>query len=161
MKRFLVFLVLLLMMAMTTNTTVWAAKEQNAAPEKAIAVKASVDIGDNITILLEKIAKQIGTTADKVFPWYVKQQILTGYLFLIIDGIALLLGGCLMFSFYGKADWNNGNRYVIFTIVGAVILFSALVGVAAGASKAITQIYNPEFHALQTLVKDMSQLTGR
>jgi len=38
----------------------------------------SVDVGQNITGLLEKLAVQMGTTVDKVFPWYVNQAYIEG-----------------------------------------------------------------------------------
>jgi hypothetical protein len=54
-----------------------------------IAVDAGValDVGENITMLIEKLAAQIGTTVDQIFPWYVKQQVVEGY-----TAVAIVLG---------------------------------------------------------------------
>ena len=155
MKKFL--FVFIFFLVVTTNLA-WAAKKQNTAPGKEITVKTSVDVGDNAIKLLEKIAEQIGTTADKVFPWYVKQSILSGYLYLIAVGIAFLTGILLMFRFYGKAEWDNGNRYTVLSVIGIVVsIFAFLFGIF-GLSGSISQIYNPEYHALHNLVSEMSKL---
>ena len=38
----------------------------------------SIDLGKNMTMLVQQLASQIGVMADKVFPWYIKQSVLEG-----------------------------------------------------------------------------------
>lgn len=52
-------------------------------------INASVDIGKNLTGLIEKLAAQIGTTADKVYPWYVQQAYLEGVTTLVTIAIVI------------------------------------------------------------------------
>ena len=53
-------------------------------------VNAKVDIGQNLTSLLERLAQQIGTTADKVFPWYVQQAYIEGVTTLVAVAVLLI-----------------------------------------------------------------------
>ena len=57
-------------------------------------------------------------TADKVFPWYVKQSMIEGYTFLIISVTALVLGILAIFFSHSKVDFEEGNRYVPIFVSG-------------------------------------------
>ena len=126
--------------------------------EKEMMVKASVDIGDNLVALLDKIAKQIGTTADQVFPWYVKQQVLEGWMFFICDGVAITLSTTLLISFLKKSSWKNMNAYSFLAIVAGCATFLSLFILLLTSPNAVTQIINPNFFALRTLTHDLSRL---
>lgn len=89
-------------------------------------LKASIDVGQNLTQLLEKLAKQIGTTADKVFPWYVGQSIIEGYTFFALLCIALIIGSVLLITSYKKERVDrNGDPtiWLIPFIVGCIFIF--------------------------------------
>jgi uncharacterized membrane protein len=128
---------------------------------KDIAVAASVDIGKNITELLEKLAGQIGTTADKVFPWYVTQQVIEGTMLLATSCIAFIIGMLLMCLSFKKADWNRGNRYSAFVVVGAFIAGLAFMVFIIGLPTSVAQIINPEYYALKSMTCDMAMLLGK
>ena len=71
----------------------------------------TLDVGSEISSLLQKLADQIGVTVAQIFPWYVQQAWLEGVLF-----VALLLSFWAifipLFSVAAKrADFNNGNVY--------------------------------------------------
>lgn len=124
-------------------------------------VNASVDVGPNITALLEKLATQIGTTADKVFPWYIKQQVLEGWIWLGLSGSALLIGVALAIVSWGKADFEDGNRYTPLCIVGGILAICGFLFVVFGTQTAVTQIMNPNYYALKSITADMARLVGK
>lgn len=125
-------------------------------------VNAKIDVGNNITALLEKLAAQIGTTADKVFPWYVKQQVLEGYIWMSLSLSALFLGAILAITSWKKADFNgSGNRHSMLAWFGVILFVFGLVFSVFGAKGAITQIVNPNYYALKSMTSDMAKLVGK
>ena len=132
-------------------------------------VNAKIDVGDNITVLLEKLAAQIGTTADKVFPWYVKQQVLEGHIWMSLSLSALFLGAILAIASWGKADFDGpGNRYfmlagfgVVLFVFGFIFSVFGFIFSVFGAQGAITQIINPNYYALKSMTSDMAKLIGK
>lgn len=131
------------------------------ADTKEIAVKAGVDIGDNLTQLLEKLAHQIGTTADKVFPWYVQQQILSGIVGLIWTAVIFAIGLFLYRAAINKAEWSDYNRYTFFSVVGVVIMSLAFICIMFNTEDSIKQIMNPNYYALKAMTNDMAKLLGK
>lgn len=128
---------------------------------KDITVTASVDIGKNITELLEKLANQIGTTADKVFPWYVTQQVIEGFSRITSSGIALLIGILLVVLSYKKADWDKGNKDSILVVIGSIIAGVAFLIFIISLPLSIAQIINPQYYALKSITYDMSLLLSK
>lgn len=127
---------------------------------KELAVKASIDVGDNIQHLVEKLAQQIGTTADKVFPWYVKQQILEGIMFFVMDFIAFTFGIVLIYLFR-KASFEQESKETVFLSIGYVFIGLGFIFLFIGSVTSIAKIMNPNLYALQSMIKDMSILVGR
>lgn len=121
-------------------------------------VNASVDIGTNITGLLEKLAVQLGTTADKVFPWYAQQQVIEGYTNLISILFFIILGLFFAITCWFKADFENGNRYTPFCTGGIFISFTSLIIFAGYSSEILNKIYNPNIFALKSIIHDLSGL---
>ena len=121
-------------------------------------VKASLDVGENITALLEKLAHQIGTTADQVFPWYVKQSVLEGWLFWASISAAVIIGLTIFIPSFKRADFRKGNKYAVTTIIGGFVLILTIITFFLGGSQAITHISNPNYHALGAIVADLSKL---
>jgi putative Mn2+ efflux pump MntP len=126
--------------------------------KKGIAVSASIDIGQNVTSLIEKLAHQIGTTVDKVFPWYVKQQVMEGWMYIITAVLAILLGWMMFAISFKKADFDEGNRYIAPAITGLILLAFGCVFLLSGLSSSVTKICNPEYHALTAMTADMVKL---
>lgn len=127
-------------------------------------VNATVDIGKNLTSLVEKLAEQIGTTADKVFPWYVQQAHLEGTIFLSALGAVFVV--CLVATIYGirKGQWHQGsieNLAAVATVMGCGGLFICIVVGLAGGSDAATKAMNPQYHAMKMLTRDIGRLTAR
>lgn len=126
--------------------------------DKTINAAVFVDLGDNLTNLVEQLAIQIGTTADKIFPWYVQQQVIEGWtkcallVFLISTSLTVTT-----ISFI-EADYDRGNSFASLSIIfGLVTLFSLFVG-AVEATSIVGQIMNPNYYAMQELTADLAQL---
>lgn len=121
-------------------------------------VKASLDVGENVTALLEKLAHQIGTTADQVFPWYVKQSVLEGWLFLACISAAVIVALTIFIPSFKKADFGTENKYAIFAAISGMILSIVILVLLMGVSWAVTSISNPNYHAIKAIVADLSKL---
>lgn len=120
-----------------------------------INVSASIDAGKNITALLEKLAAQIGQSVDKVWPWLVRQQVIEGWTNLALCGLFLVLGAALFLWGAHLCRKNNGDddwRFALLLAGGGVLLISLFV-IAVSFSANITKIINPEYAALQELVR--------
>jgi hypothetical protein len=124
-------------------------------------VNASIDIGKNLTSLLERLAAQIGTTADKVFPWYVKQQVLEGWTYFALLIPFFVLGTVLCIKGFNKVDCDDENKYTVVLGVGVVLLILVFFACVANFGNAFTQILNPNYHALHAIITDMSGLAGK
>src|SRR3990167_7436688 len=113
---------------------------------KSTVIKASIDIGDNISILLQKLASQIGTTADKIYPWYIKQELIYGYSFFVICLGVLLFGIILALFVRKKADFSNEklNFYAAILIITFITIFLSLLILIIGSYNAISSIFNPQ-----------------
>lgn len=117
-----------------------------------------VDIGSNLTSLLERLASASGTTVDKVFPWYVKQQVIGGWVDLFL-GIAVLTGLTLLFLLcIRRSDWDETNAYCPAGIVVGVVLGFAALCWFISFSTIIAQIMNPEYAAMSALLADLGNL---
>lgn len=122
--------------------------------------KVSLDTGENITKLLEKLANQIGTTVDKVFPWYVKQAIIEGYTFFIVLGITLIIGSVVVLvtrkeAIFKEYEWNF---YATVNLIGYIILGINIAILAFGAGYNIAKIINPEYHAMSDITNQLGRL---
>lgn len=124
-------------------------------------VSASIDIGQNLTTLLEKLSAQVGTTADEIFPWYVQQQIIEGYLWMGVSLSVFFLGVVLIMATKKKADFDNGNLSAVFLCIGVVLGIFGFTLAVLGAKGAISQILNPNYWALKSMTSDMARLIGK
>lgn len=125
-------------------------------------VEASVDIGNNLTSLLERLAQQIGTTADKVFPWYVHQAYLEGVTTLAVIGIFLLIAVPVFIVSVRKYDPDGrdmNGAWVACVISGFCLAFTLLIGGIEGADAA-RKIMNPNYYAMQMFMRDIGRLSG-
>jgi hypothetical protein len=127
-------------------------------------VNAKIDIGSNLTSLLERLAQQIGTTADKVFPWYVQQAYLDGVVSIVawavVFSVSLLAVTCGVL----RGEWKYGepgNLAAVLTILGGGCLVVSVALGMLGGSGAVTKVLNPQYHAMQMLTRDVGRLTAR
>ncbi|MFA5208235.1 MAG: hypothetical protein WC428_06360 [Candidatus Paceibacterota bacterium] len=121
-------------------------------------MKLSIDVGDNITRLLEKLAAQIGVTADKIFPWYVKQAIIEGYAGIIIWAVMTTIFTVLFGVLFKKSGGGrNGESHLsVLLIVGIVLLLC--IAYTPLLSAWISKILNPEYAATTRLLAQIARL---
>ena len=116
-------------------------------------VSATIDIGKNITALLEKLAAQIGVTVDKVWPWLIKQQVIEGWMFVLI--LAAVVSVALPSFLAGAVLMRKSSEEVLpfaLTLVSGLLLMACLFVGVGGLSSAVTKINNPEYAALRDLI---------
>lgn len=119
----------------------------------------TIDAGKNITALIEKLASQIGVTAKEIFPWYVNQSILEGYTFIgMLIVFTLISSALLIFGYYKSNKFEDENWGIIVSIAGGMILFCCLFAGALETSSAISQIYNPNYHAMKNITYDIGKM---
>jgi hypothetical protein len=126
-------------------------------------VDINVDVGRNLTSLVERLAQQIGTTADKVYPWYVQQAYLEGVSSLVTLSLFLLVFGTIFAACLRKADFRDHqfNRYAFMCLIaGAISFFTLLIGAIDG-TEAARKLMNPNYYAVKMLTRDIGQLTGK
>lgn len=121
-----------------------------------------VDVGDNLTSLLERLAQQIGTTADQVFPWYVAQVWYDGVFTIAI----LVLFLVILLSVFCIGLWrfsrdNNDDIGAGMAVVSSVLLVLLFIIGASEGKIAATKILNPNYHAVSMLSQDIGKLTGK
>lgn len=126
--------------------------------DKKVIIAASVDIGDNITQLLGKLADKIGTTADQVYPWYVKQQVLEGWGHLLTFSLIFIIAIPTFLYSVKKADFQRENIACFLTIIFGIITLIASIIFAIELTSIITDIFNPNLGAFKSLTRDMSRL---
>lgn len=124
-------------------------------------VEASVDVGTNLNSLLERLAQQIGTTADKVFPWYVEQAYLQGVTTLWAIGLALVIGAVVILLTHRKADFGNGNSAAVLCGCAMPVLALALLAAFVLGPQQVRKIINPQFYAMTMLAEDIGKMRGR
>lgn len=127
-------------------------------------VNAKLDIGQNLTTLLERLAQQIGTTADKVFPWYVQQAHLEGVVFFTLIATVFLVSAVAVFYGILRGDWSSGepgNFAAVLTVMGCVCIFLTVAAAVVAGPRAATKVWNPQYHAMQMLTEDIGRLRGR
>lgn len=125
----------------------------------------NVDVGPKLAEAMQQLAAQIGTTADKVFPWYVQQQLQEGVVgcavFIMLLG-AMLLSGKLFL----RASTARDKKYEtdVYEVLGNGIFVFAVLVATAGATMApttITQITNPQYHAVKAITNDVGNMIRR
>ena len=122
-------------------------------------MQTTVDIGNNLASLISQLAAQIGTTTDKVFPWYVQQQLIEGWVFLCMMG-ALLVISLILLAGIGKVDSHSGKgmpRVIVGGLVGGFVFMACI----ANLNTAVAQVLNPQYGAMKAMARDIGQMRGR
>ena len=123
-------------------------------------MNATIDVGSNLTALLERLAAQVGTTADKIFPWYVQQQVIEGW---VAAGISTIVAvaAVLLLRHFKTADFERGNHSAVYAVIGCVLAGTLTLVTLVTAPHTISKILNPEFHAMRDLSHDVGRLVGK
>jgi hypothetical protein len=124
-------------------------------------MELTVDVGKNITGLVEQLAQQLGVAADKVFPWYIQQAYLQG----ITEGVALIgalvFFGALFSIAIKRADFDDGNMWTPVCIVSGVAFVLALAMTFIAGPQQVRKVINPQFYAMQMLADDIGKIRGK
>jgi len=121
-------------------------------------MEGKIDVGQNTVELITKLAHQIGTTADKVYPWYVKQQYIEGLFFIITTSLFFIISVFLCTVAWEKADFVDGNQETAVFILAMIIAAITLIIFAFMGIDAISKIFNPEYHAIHCMINDLARL---
>lgn len=119
----------------------------------------TLDVGSNITDLITKLATQVGVTADKVFPWYVKEAQIEGYTFVAMITVCSILFSLMFFIGIMKDKFTGETPYAFASLFGGLGLFVCVTLFSMGLSSAINKIYNPEKAAMSNLIYDLSKFS--
>lgn len=120
----------------------------------------TVDVGDNLTSLMERLAQQLGTTVDKVFPWYVEQAYLQGITTLVAIILAFAILVPLFVIAVRKSDFDKGNAWAPVSVASGILLVVSLIFGFLAAPQQVRKIANPKFYAMSMLVDDIGRLRG-
>lgn len=119
----------------------------------------TLDVGKNITGLIQQLATQIGVTADKVFPWYVKQSMIEGYSFFIISMVIVIIA--LTFLFVSTFKRFSGDTKSALAAISGVLFFFVLFANCLGGAEHYSKIANPEYHAMKQMTYHIGKMTGK
>jgi hypothetical protein len=121
----------------------------------------NVDIGKNLTSLLEKLAQQIGMTTEQIFPWYVQQAYVEGVTGLAGLGLGICIFSVVLIFSHKKADWDNGNGHAWASLVSIFGLAAVLLFSCVGGMTSVRKMMNPNFYAMQEITIHIGRLAGK
>jgi hypothetical protein len=127
-----------------------------------IANNVSIDIGENTTSLIEKLAQQLGMTVEQIYPYYIKQAWLEGILPTCASGFLMVVWFIVVGSIFGSSylDWKEKGVYEGELLVGTGIVGTIVfLVISMWMVSAITRFLNPEYHAIQEIIHAISTLT--
>jgi hypothetical protein len=137
----------------------------------------SFDVGNNVTNMLRDVAHQLGIAVEKIYPYFVFQQVVVGIIGVvtsIIMAVAILGGSIFLFKRYLKTRKENvyddeyvdeDTKYLKMMAYGAGsgILFAyfILTVVSFLHSHYIAMILNPQYYAIKDMLLTSHQLMHR
>ena len=119
----------------------------------------TLDVGKNITGLIQQLANQIGVTADKVFPWYVKQSMIEGYWFFGISILIALIGLSILICGITRKEKDDAKS--IMTAISCMLIFLVIFVNCLGGADALGKIINPEYYAMKEIIYHIGKMTGK
>lgn len=111
----------------------------------------TVDVGKNVLALIEKLATQIGTTVDQVFPWFVAQASIEGWMMIFVPIVSIVVFGILFYFLFNRANrTRDEGDSILAMLVGIVFAISVIVSFFSIPNGAM-RVLNPNFYAMQEL----------
>jgi hypothetical protein len=168
--KFVIFFVALSLLL--ASLPVMATEEVNEGNAKKVEVNATVDVGQNtkqlldqggnaVTKIIADLAKSLGMTVEKIFPYYVKQSYLQGLLYMYVWGgfeIILLIISIILFKFYRVLTGEGSTTAGVLAVIALIVFGIGLVVGVFCLPSWITLIKNPEYDAIHRLIEDASIL---
>lgn len=123
-------------------------------------VDATVDLGKNVSEMLGALAKSLGITVEKLFPYYVAKIKTEALYSIIVSCVAetlLLLMGLIALCVGLKADDEDIAVGACIIACGCAVFF-ILVGIPilCNVPSWVTQYINPEPFAVSEMMKALS-----
>lgn len=114
-------------------------------------LKNNKDVAD----VLSAIADKLGTTVEHFWPLFIKQQTVSGYISIFFWFICILVSifGIRLGNHYSKECSQDSWEAVISYGVGVVCFIICIIAILCCGTDTIIQIINPEYAALQNLVR--------
>lgn len=127
----------------------------------------AVDIGPNTTEMLEKLASQLGMTVEQVWPFFVKQAVVSGTVAVSLILVALLVSG-LSFAWgvreltriSSETSKIHDDAARISAAVGGSLFALSVFAAVCGLPIALPKLFNPEFWAIKELVRQAATLVS-
>lgn len=120
----------------------------------------NVDIGGNLTTLLQQLAQQIGTTVDKIYPWYVQQAYVEGLTTLVMVVVLFFVFGVALIVSLANLKNNDDVYGPIAFISGMALAITLSIGTFEGVDAA-RKLMNPNYYAMQKLTVHVGNLTRK
>jgi hypothetical protein len=133
----------------------------------------SFDVGNNVTNMLRDVAHQLGIAVEKIYPYFVFQQVVNGVVATVaflISSLLILGGSIFFFKLYSKesrGDYNEDNdtrelKMWAFGFFSVLLFFVFLFTVATFPySHYIGMILNPQYYAIKDMLLTSHQLIHR
>lgn len=110
---------------------------------------------ENLTPFLEQLAEKFGTTVEHLWEVMINQsQIFVAYytIFFIVVGVLLL--AMIIYAIWAfRTDNYYEDGYAVVLIVGWIIVVCLVTACAILSYEVVTAIKNPEFWALEQILK--------
>ncbi|MBI4709366.1 MAG: hypothetical protein HY764_04145 [Candidatus Portnoybacteria bacterium] len=144
---------------------------------KKIEANATIDIGKDTKEILEKsgsavmkkieeLARSLGMTVEKIYPFYIKQAYIKGLTSTIIwSGLNIFLFIICTVFWLASAAYNNkekGDESFLCAVIAIIVLVISLImaiSICCYLSDWIASIKNPEYTAIHQLIQDASSLS--
>jgi len=114
------------------------------------------NISDKLQQAFSALAEQLGVATDYFWPLFVKQQVVEGIVATALYfALVLFVGVCIILAWKIKDKLNEQEGGIGNVVFGLVLLFSFAIFAANSNAlvEAITKIFNPEYHAIQEVMK--------
>lgn len=123
------------------------------ANDSTLTVK---QVYEDVKVGIQQLGQKLEGPAKHAYGVYTYQHRAEGVAFACITVFVLSIGSITLFRNLKKAGWDDTDwdRYSTFSIVGIVITFIGLIlTITFFADGSFTQIINPEYHAIQDILK--------
>lgn len=126
--------------------------------------KNKIIMTENLTMLLSELAAKLGTTVEYLWGVMIAQAQVEIYTFIGVFIAFLLSIGVLILTIaglnkYGLDDYGNpdtkGWGFIIFICISGVVVLTSLMVLISNFGDFITAISNPEYWALQEILKQI------
>lgn len=118
------------------------------------------ELGVKTDVYIQTISSKIGVGVDHFWPIYVKQQVFEGYAFFAIILFFIVIGMILVrlnrkMPFLDREHYGDPTIRMFTTVPGAVIFIIIGLFLMFYFNTNLTKILNPEYKALQEIIKNI------